>query len=195
LILKADAARDIVVKVGSAVIIAASIYLVVKYFSSGGQYFSASNEAVGTAMTIISALLAIVGFVLGIKYKKYLACLLVVVTTPLQLWFEFTKGHEIAVNYNMYIDRLSMIMVLIIGIIGTLICVYALGYMKDDQKHQKDGKDRRPWFFFLMFVFLSAMFGIVTSNNLLWMFFFWEITTYCSFFLIGYNGPVPQEGI
>lgn len=193
LILKSDAARDIIVKVGSVVIIAASIYLVVKYFNSGGQYFNASNEYVGTAMTIIATLLAVVGFVLGIKYKKYLASLLVVITTPLQLWFEFTKGKDIAVNYNMYIDRLSMIMVLIIGIIGTLICVYALGYMKDDQKHQKDGKDRRPWFFFLMFVFLSAMFGIVTSNNLVWMFFFWEITTYCSFFLIGYNGLFHQK--
>lgn len=188
LILKADAARDIVVKIGAALIIAGSIYTVCKYFSTGGQYFAASSEGVGVAMTIISVLLAIVGLVLSIKYKKWLATALVLVTTPLQLWFEFTQSEDIAVNYNMYIDRLSMIMILIIGIVGSLICVYAIGYMKDDQKHQKDGKDRRPWFFFLLFVFLSAMFGIVTSNNLVWMLFFWEITTYCSFFLIGYNG-------
>lgn len=31
------------------------------------------------------------------------------------------------------------------------------------------------------------MFGIVLSNNIMWMFFFWEITTLCSFFLIGYT--------
>lgn len=77
-------------------------------------------------------------------------------------------------------------MILIVGIVGSLITVYALGYMKDFQHHQ-GGPDRRPLFFFLMFTFLSAMFGLVVSNNLLWMFFFWEITTLCSFFLIGFT--------
>jgi ech hydrogenase subunit A len=38
-----------------------------------------------------------------------------------------------------------------------------------------------------MFAFLSAMFGLVFSNNLLWVYFFWEITTLCSFLLIGYT--------
>ena len=38
-----------------------------------------------------------------------------------------------------------------------------------------------------MYLFLSAMFGIVFSNNLMWLFFFWEITTICSFLLIGYR--------
>jgi ech hydrogenase subunit A len=59
--------------------------------------------------------------------------------------------------------------------------------MKDFQHHHAGEKDRRPWFFFLMFLFLSAMFGIVVSNNLVWLYFFWEITTLCSFFLIGYT--------
>ncbi len=31
------------------------------------------------------------------------------------------------------------------------------------------------------------MFGLVTSNNLIWMYFFWEITSLCSFFLIGFT--------
>jgi ech hydrogenase subunit A len=78
-------------------------------------------------------------------------------------------------------------MALIIGIIGTLICVYALGYMKDFQHHAHGEADRRPWFFFLLFLFLAAMYGIVFSNNIVWMFFFWEITTLCSFFLIGFT--------
>ena len=59
-------------------------------------------------------------------------------------------------------------MILIIGIIGSLITVYALGYMKDFQHHEpKDAKDRRPWFFFVMFLFLGAMVGLVSSNNLI----------------------------
>ena len=47
--------------------------------------------------------------------------------------------------------------------------------------------DRRPLFFALLFVFMGAMFGIIFANNLLWLFFFWEITTLCSFLLIGYT--------
>ena len=39
-----------------------------------------------------------------------------------------------------------------------------------------------------MFVFIAAMFGLVFSNNLNWLYFFWEITTLCSFLLIGYSG-------
>ncbi len=44
-----------------------------------------------------------------------------------------------------------------------------------------------------MFLFLAAMFGIVVSNNLTWLYFFWEITTLCSFFLIGFTKT--QEAI
>jgi ech hydrogenase subunit A len=47
--------------------------------------------------------------------------------------------------------------------------------------------DRRPWFFAILFLFLAAMFGLVFSNNLMWVYFFWEVTTLCSFLLIGYT--------
>jgi ech hydrogenase subunit A len=103
------------------------------------------------------------------------------------VWFEFSTGEHIEVVNALYIDRLSIIMALIIGIIGTLICVYALGYMKDYWHHAHGEADRRPWFFFLLFLFLAAMYGIVFSNNIVWLFFFWEITTLCSFFLIGFT--------
>jgi len=47
--------------------------------------------------------------------------------------------------------------------------------------------DRRPLFFALLFIFMGAMFGLVFANNLIWLFLFWEITTLCSFLLIGYT--------
>jgi len=188
LILKNDGPRDIVVMVSAALIAAASIILVVQNFGDGDRYFDVDGEVIGYLMMAIEIALAIVIIWLGIKYKKILAVVLAAIQTPLMVWFELSTGHGIAVVNNLYVDRLSMIMVLIIGIIGTLICVYGIGYMKDFQKHHQEAGDRRPWFFFLMFLFLSAMFGIVVSNNLIWLYFFWEITTLCSFFLIGYNG-------
>ena len=38
-----------------------------------------------------------------------------------------------------------------------------------------------------MFLFLSAMFVIVFSNNMEWLFTGWEVTTLCSFLLIGFT--------
>lgn len=187
LVVKADAARGVIVKLAAIVIAAGSIYLAVTYFKSGGQFFDFSHEAVNYTMMVIEALLALYIVITGIKHKKYLASVFAIIQTPLLIWFELTKGHHIEVVNNMYVDRLSIIMVLIIGIIGSLITVYALGYMKDFQHHHAGEKDRRPWFFFVMFLFLAAMFGLVTSNNLIWMYFFWEITSLSSFFLIGYT--------
>ena len=194
LFLKQDAARSLVIKVAAAVIAAASIFTVVKYFGEGGATFSIPGaETIGTVMMVIEVCLALVVIVIGFSKKRYLAPLFAIIQTPLMIWFELKEGHHITVNHEMYIDRLGMVMILIIGIVGTLIAVYGIGYMRDFQHHNAEAADRRPWFFFLIFLFLSAMFGLVMSNNLIWMYFFWEITSLCSFFLIGYNGLFHKE--
>lgn len=187
LFIRGDKARGWIVKMSAAAIIIVSVALVILNYNTGTTYIDIDGEYIGTAMLVVEVLLAAALFYLGVRYKKYLASVLAVIQAALIVWFELGTGHDIDVANNLYIDGLSMIMILIIGIIGSLITVYALGYMKDFQHHHPEQKDRRPWFFFLMFVFLSAMFGIVTSNNLVWMLFFWEITTICSFLLIGYT--------
>jgi ech hydrogenase subunit A len=124
----------------------------------------------------------------------------------LVLVLEFGVAHEVEIDHDLYIDQFSVIMALIIGVIGSGICIYALGYMQDFQHHanhqrpQIPGsgtqsvqpktalpKDRRHIFFSLMFLFLSAMFVIVFANNLTWLLCGWEVTTVCSFALIGYT--------
>ncbi len=187
LVVKSDGARGAIVKVSALAIAAGSILLAILYCMRGGQQFAFDGETISYIMMGIEICLAVIIIVLSVKYKKYAAGLLAIIQTPIMVWFELTHGHGIEIGYNMYVDGLSIIMALIIGIIGSIITVYALGYMKDFQHHNPDQKDRRPWFFFVMFVFLAAMFGIVTSNNLIWMYFFWEITSLSSFFLIGYT--------
>ena len=187
LVSKEDKARDVIVKIAAFVIAAVSIATAVIFFKNGGQNFPAHAEVVNYVMMAIEAALALYIIYIGIKHKKYLASLFAVIQTPLLIWFELTEGHHIAVQNNMYVDRLSIIMILIIGIVGSLITVYALGYMKDFQHHHHDEPDRRPWFFFVMFIFLGAMVGLVTSNNMIWMYFFWEITSLSSFWLIGFT--------
>lgn len=88
---------------------------------------------------------------------------------------------------ELYVDNFSLIMAVIIGVIGGLICVYAIAYMKDFHEHHPKLKDKRRGFFFQLFFFLTGMFGVVFSNHLGWLFFFWEITTLCSYLMIGYT--------
>lgn len=124
---------------------------------------------------------------LGLSSKRYFVALLGAVMTAMTFVSEFISppaSHEIR---HLFIDRFSVIMALIIGILGTLIISYAVGYMAEYHEHHKEVKDRRKFFGFLMYLFISSMFGLVFSNSLKWMLFFWEITTLCSFFLIGYR--------
>lgn len=85
-------------------------------------------------------------------------------------------------------DGLSLIMVVIISIVGGLITIYALGYMDVHEEHLKLRVSRQPRFFAIIFFFLGSMNGLVLCNDLSWMFFFWEVTTLCSFLLISHDG-------
>ena len=186
LVVRNDRARAAIAEVAAAIIILSSVWVAYSHLGEP-QTFGFHSETIGTLMFVVEVILGLIIIYLGIKHKKYAASALGLVQLCMSLYFEFALKEGIEVENSLYIDDLSIIMVLIIGIIGSLICVYAVGYMRDFQEHHKDEKDRRPWFFFLLYTFLSAMYGIVLSNDLVWMFFFWEITTLCSFALIGYT--------
>ena len=112
--------------------------------------------------------------------------------------FEFSKAPvtPMAIDPTIYIDRLSVIMCLIISIIGSLICVYAIRYMRDHEEHRihlgELKETAQPRFFFFMLIFLGAMNGLVFSNNLLWLAFFWEVTTLACWGLIRHD-EAPQH--
>lgn len=104
--------------------------------------------------------------------------------------FEFVWAAEmpLVADPSIYIDHLSLIMCLVISIIGSLICIYGIKYMKDHEEHQGLKKTKQNRFFFYMLILLGAMNGIVFANNILWLYFFWEITTLCCYALIRYEG-------
>ena len=124
---------------------------------------------------------------LGIRHRKSLTVVLILLQACLLLFFELRFSGNVHIENNLFLDQFSIIMALIVGIIGSLICVYSVGYMEIYHHHHKEIRDRQNLFFGILFIFLSAMFGLVFSNNLIWVFFFWEITTICSFLLIGYS--------
>jgi len=129
----------------------------------------------------------------SVRSRRYLPVLLVVLQSVAILAFELTGGHTLEVEHNLFVDQFSIIMALIVGCIGGAICLFAFGYMPEFHHHYQEVPDRRRYFAFLLYLFLAAMFGIVFSNNLMWIYFFWEITTLCSFLLIGYKNDKPSQ--
>ncbi|MGA2670321.1 MAG: proton-conducting transporter membrane subunit [Dehalococcoidia bacterium] len=111
---------------------------------------------------------------------------------PLAIFeFSWAPHTPLEVTPALYIDHLSIIMCLTISIIGSLICVYAIRYMKDHEEHRMHlgelKETTQPRFFFFMLMFLGAMNGLVFANNLLWLGFFWEMTTLACWGLISHD--------
>lgn len=188
-IFKNNVVRQIITYLSSLGIIGLAITFAVKYFTSGKDqlFFFTNTHAVDMGMIGGEVFLVALITVLSFKYKQYYASLIAIAQTALMFWYEL-GGYEPELEvHKMYIDQFTVIMVLIVAVIGTLITVYACGYMKDYHHHHTELPDRRRYFFSLMYVFLGAMFGLVLSNSLIWMYFFWEITSVVSFLLIGYT--------
>jgi ech hydrogenase subunit A len=186
--------KRIIGVIANVVLCAVPIYLLVTYLDKGPAYFHLESHLVNIFMLAVEVLIAVFIVYISVRSKKYLPVLLVVVQSLIMLTFEFTSGSGMLIEHSLFVDKLSIIMALIVGIIGSAICLYAIGYIPEYHEHYKEVKARPRYFFFLMYLFLSAMFGIVFSNNLMWIYFFWEITTVCSFLLIGYkNDKASQE--
>jgi len=86
------------------------------------------------------------------------------------------------------VDSLSATLVLVISVVGSIIIYYALAYMRVHEEHLHLEVSKQPRFFAVMLLFLGAMNGLVLSDDLSWLFLFWEVTTISSFLLISHDG-------
>jgi NADH:ubiquinone oxidoreductase subunit 5 (subunit L)/multisubunit Na+/H+ antiporter MnhA subunit len=76
------------------------------------------------------------------------------------------------------IDRYAIIMALVLLLVGLLIVVYSFGYMAHYEEQKK--------YYFFVTLFICSMLGLIFSGNLILMYIFWEITSICSWQLIGF---------
>ncbi|MEZ4527864.1 MAG: proton-conducting transporter membrane subunit, partial [Desulfobacterales bacterium] len=124
---------------------------------------------------------------LGFKHRSLLIQILAVFQIVLLSYLEFFMIRGKPAEPMIYCDNLSLIMVLIISIVGSVICFQAIAYMQNHEDHLHLGVTRQHIFFFVMFLFLGAMNGLVLCNDMAMVYFFFEITTLCSFLLIGHD--------
>ncbi len=114
---------------------------------------------------------------------------------PLADWISIgTSGGEFNVRWAFQVDTLSVVMMLVVAGVGTLIHIYAIGYMHEDVRHNGD-PGRYARFFVFMNLFIAAMMILVSSDNYLMLFVGWEGVGLCSYLLIGFWYDKGKDGI
>jgi NADH-quinone oxidoreductase subunit L len=104
-------------------------------------------------------------------------------TDKVQLLRWVTSG-ELDVSWSLRIDTLTAVMLVVVTTVSSLVHLYSIGYMHED--------DSRPRFFAYLSLFTFAMLMLVTSDNLLQMFFGWEGVGLASYLLIGFWYQKPE---
>ena len=85
---------------------------------------------------------------------------------------------ELHIEIAFMADRLSVVMISFITFIGTLIHIYAAGYMKGDEAYGK--------FFAYFNLFMGSMLLLILADNPIMMFIGWELVGLSSYLLIGF---------
>jgi NADH-quinone oxidoreductase subunit L len=137
-----------------------------------------ASEVITTGLMLIAAVLAWFVFVetgfTGDAAKS-------AVKVPVMRWI--TSG-DLEAAWVLRIDTLTAVMLVVVTTVSSLVHLYSIGYMHED--------DGRPRFFAYLSLFTFAMLMLVTSDNLLQMFFGWEGVGLASYLLIGFWYHKPE---
>lgn len=117
----------------------------------------------GSLISCLLALPAIVGVIQGAHYEH--------------AWLWLTLGNY-SLEFGYLLDPLAATLLFVVTIVGTLIQIYASGYMHGDPLF--------PRFFAYVSLFMSAMLTLVIANNFIQFFMAWEVMGLCSYLLIGF---------
>jgi NADH-quinone oxidoreductase subunit L len=92
--------------------------------------------------------------------------------------FPWINSGDLQVAWALRVDTLTAVMLVVVNTISSLVHVYSIGYMDEDPY--------RPRFFAYLSLFTFAMLMLVTSDNLVQLFFGWEGVGLMSYLLIGF---------
>ncbi|HWF46802.1 MAG TPA: NADH-quinone oxidoreductase subunit L [Bryobacteraceae bacterium] len=112
-------------------------------------------------------------YVLFVLYKLY----------PLQApfgehYFTWIKSGDLQIGFDLTVDRLTAVMLLVVTGVGLLIHIYSIGYMAHENGYYR--------FFTYMNLFMFFMLILVLASNLLVLFVGWEGVGLCSYLLVGF---------
>ncbi|AID43505.1 DUF4040 family protein [Staphylococcus xylosus] len=125
------------------------------------------------------------------RFAGHIALLAPIVASIYFLWQlpQVMHGHFVSVkipwltlldiNIDFRLDGLSLFFSLLISLIGLAVFFYATQYLSKEH-------DNLPRFYIYLLLFMISMLGVVTANNTILMYVFWELTSVSSFLLIAY---------
>ena len=146
-----------------------------------------SEKLVGTIASTATGLAFVVAVLLAVSLVGHPEG----ANIPLADWI---ISGDLQVGWGFQVDTLSTTMMLVVAGVGTLIHIYAIGYMHDDVRHNGDPSRYRRFFVFFN-LFIMAMMVLVSADNYLMLFVGWEGVGLCSYLLIGFWYDKGEKGI
>ena len=137
-----------------------------------------SEKVIGTVASLASGLAFVVSVLLAYSLTQHPD----VVRWTIGEWIHVGT---LQLDWTFRVDTLSTTMMLVVSGVGTLIHIYAIGYMHEDVRFKLDLKRFRRFFVFLN-LFIAAMMILVSGDSYLMLFVGWEGVGLCSFLLIGF---------
>jgi NADH-quinone oxidoreductase subunit L len=127
----------------------------------------------------ISGIIGTLSVVISFLATTYFFVLIQSNAEPIQInLFEWITLESFNINFSFLLDQLSILWLLFVTGIGSLIHLYSISYMHDDENMHK--------FFAYLNLFVFFMITLVMGSNLLIMFIGWEGVGLCSYLLIGF---------
>ena len=134
------------------------------------------------------------GKILGLRLSHFISCSLILASSILsaylfymtlngyqtsnQFLFEWINSGAIDASWSLKFDTLTSVMLVVVTSVSALVHIYSIGYMSHDPYQYR--------FFSYLSFFTFAMLMLVTSDNLLQLFFGWEGVGLASYLLIGF---------
>jgi NADH-quinone oxidoreductase subunit L len=129
---------------------------------------SRAAELITTGLLLTGAVLSWITFVnVGIMHQDARIAL-----------FPWISSGDLQVAWSLRVDTLTAVMLVVVNTVSSLVHLYSIGYMDEDPN--------RPRFFAYLSLFTFAMLMLVTSDNLVQLFFGWEGVGLASYLLIGF---------
>ena len=104
--------------------------------------------------------------------------------------FKWMSSGSLEAFWAIRFDRLTAVMLVVVTTVSALVHLYSVGYM-DNDPNWSESETYKPRFFAYLSFFTFAMLMLVTSDNLLQMFFGWEGVGVASYLLIGFYYKKP----
>ena len=143
---------------------------------------------------LASGLIALLGTTLGERSSSIgVSALSLATFAALVSLYQVVQGEPVLLTFSVFlpgpldytvlIDRLAAVMMVLITGVSLVIHVYSQRYMQGDQGYVR--------FFSLLSLLTFVLLSLVTSGNLLWLFFWWHLITWLLVLLLSFNETSP----